>query len=189
MQRPGCYCDYCVKGRFTANCVYSMYRTNVPLYPKWQAFLKQRQPNTIVFWGQGDVFFTPEGGDAYLADLPNAEMHPYEVGHFAVEACPTNIFDNMHRSYNEKWRENKNDAFTTHRAAVHIGKRNSKSSAGARRLELARPRTRSLGLLTRFGMAQSHRVPPGPRRNQSVPQAEMGQRAGLPFEENVVGIP
>jgi pimeloyl-ACP methyl ester carboxylesterase len=38
------------------------YRTNVPLYPEWQAFLKQRQPKTIIFWGQQDLFFTPEGG-------------------------------------------------------------------------------------------------------------------------------
>ena len=61
------------------------YRTNVPLYPKWQAFLRERQPETIIFWGQTDIFFTPEGGDAYLADLPTAEMHRLEAGHFAVE--------------------------------------------------------------------------------------------------------
>jgi hypothetical protein len=51
------------------------YRTNVPLYPEWQAFLRTRQPKTIIFWGQDDVFFTKEGGEAYLTDLPNAEMH------------------------------------------------------------------------------------------------------------------
>ena len=61
------------------------YRTNVPLYPKWQAFLRERQPETIIFWGQDDIFFTREGGDAYLADLPSAEMHRLEAGHFAVE--------------------------------------------------------------------------------------------------------
>ena len=61
------------------------YRTNVPLYPRWQAFLRERQPETIIFWGQDDIFFTREGGDAYLADLPKAEMHRLEAGHFAVE--------------------------------------------------------------------------------------------------------
>jgi pimeloyl-ACP methyl ester carboxylesterase len=61
------------------------YRTNVELYPKWQAFLKERQPKTIIFWGQNDIFFTPEGGEAYLGALPQAEMHRLDSGHFAVE--------------------------------------------------------------------------------------------------------
>jgi pimeloyl-ACP methyl ester carboxylesterase len=61
------------------------YRTNVPLYPAWQAFLRERRPATIIFWGQDDIFFTREGGDAYLADLPDAEMHRLQAGHFAVE--------------------------------------------------------------------------------------------------------
>jgi pimeloyl-ACP methyl ester carboxylesterase len=61
------------------------YRTNVPLYPAWQQFLRERQPETLIFWGQDDIFFTREGGDAYLADLPSAEMHRLEAGHFAVE--------------------------------------------------------------------------------------------------------
>jgi pimeloyl-ACP methyl ester carboxylesterase len=61
------------------------YRTNVPLYPKWQQLMRERQPETIIFWGQDDIFFTKEGGDAYLADLPAAEIHRLEAGHFAVE--------------------------------------------------------------------------------------------------------
>ncbi len=61
------------------------YRTNVPLYPEWQKFLRDRQPKTLIFWGQQDPFFTPAGGDAYLRDLPEAEMHRLDAGHFAVE--------------------------------------------------------------------------------------------------------
>jgi pimeloyl-ACP methyl ester carboxylesterase len=61
------------------------YRTNVALYPKWQAFLRSHQPETIIFWGQDDIFFTPAGGDAFLKDLPNAELHRLDSGHFAVE--------------------------------------------------------------------------------------------------------
>jgi pimeloyl-ACP methyl ester carboxylesterase len=61
------------------------YRTNVALYPAWQAFLRERQPETLILWGQNDVFFTPEGGEAYLRDLPNAELIRLDTGHFAVE--------------------------------------------------------------------------------------------------------
>ena len=75
------------------------YRTNVPLYPQWQAFLRERQPKTIIFWGQDDIFFTPEGGEAYLADLPKAEMHRLVGGHFAVEDHLEYIADNMRRFY------------------------------------------------------------------------------------------
>ena len=75
------------------------YRTNVELYPEWQAFLKERQPKTIIFWAQGDIFFTPEGGEAYLPDLPKAEMHRLDAGHFAVEDCLDYISANIHRFY------------------------------------------------------------------------------------------
>jgi pimeloyl-ACP methyl ester carboxylesterase len=71
------------------------------LYPKWQAFLKERQPKTLIFWAQGDIFFTPEGGDAFLQDLPNAEIHRLSAGHFAVEDCRDYIAANMHRFFNK----------------------------------------------------------------------------------------
>jgi pimeloyl-ACP methyl ester carboxylesterase len=61
------------------------YRTNVELYPAWQAFLRESRPPTLIFWGQGDIFFTPEGGEAYLRDLPEAELVRLDSGHFAVE--------------------------------------------------------------------------------------------------------
>jgi pimeloyl-ACP methyl ester carboxylesterase len=77
------------------------YRTNVPLYPKWQAFLRERQPETIIFWGQDDLFFTREGGDAYLADLPAAEMHRLDAGHFAVEDHLDYIATHIRRFYSQ----------------------------------------------------------------------------------------
>ena len=78
------------------------YRTNVTLYPVWQEFLRSRQPKTIIFWGQDDIFFTREGGEAYLKDLPNAEMHRLDSGHFAVEDCLDYIAGNIRRFYAEK---------------------------------------------------------------------------------------
>jgi pimeloyl-ACP methyl ester carboxylesterase len=75
------------------------YRTNVELYPKWQQFLKERQPKTIIFWGQDDIFFTKEGGEAYLKDLPKAEIHRLQSGHFALEDSLDTIADKMTTFY------------------------------------------------------------------------------------------
>jgi pimeloyl-ACP methyl ester carboxylesterase len=78
------------------------YRTNVVLYPEWQKFLRNRQPKTIIFWGQNDIFFTREGGEAYLRDLPDAEMHRLDSGHFAVEDCREEIVAHIRRFYSDK---------------------------------------------------------------------------------------
>jgi pimeloyl-ACP methyl ester carboxylesterase len=73
------------------------YRTNVDLYPAWQAFLRERQPETLIIWGQNDIFFTPEGGEAYLRDLPNAELVRLDTGHFAVEDSLEEIVETIVR--------------------------------------------------------------------------------------------
>jgi pimeloyl-ACP methyl ester carboxylesterase len=78
------------------------YRKNVELYPQWQNFLRERQPKTLIFWGQNDIFFTPEGGEAYLRDLPDAEMHRLDSGHFALEDCVDEIAAGIRRFYDEK---------------------------------------------------------------------------------------
>jgi pimeloyl-ACP methyl ester carboxylesterase len=78
------------------------YRKNVELYPVWQEFLRKQQPKTLIFWGQTDIFFTPAGGEAFLGDLPNAELHRLEAGHFAVEDHLGYIAQEMKRFYDEK---------------------------------------------------------------------------------------
>lgn len=78
------------------------YRTNVEMYPLWQKFLREHQPPALIFWGQNDLFFTREGGEAYLKDLPNAEIHRLNSGHFAVEDCLGEISSNIKRFYPEK---------------------------------------------------------------------------------------
>ena len=80
------------------------YRKNVALYPEWQAFLRERRPPTLIFWGQNDIFFTPEGGESYLKDLPDAEIHRLDSGHFAVEDSLDTIAGNIKRFYDEKAR-------------------------------------------------------------------------------------
>jgi len=94
MQRPNSV-------RINLNLFYD-YRTNVELYAVWQEFLRKHQPKTIIFWGQKDIFFTPAGGEAYLKDLPEAEIHRLEAGHFAVEDNLAYISKEMHRYYTEK---------------------------------------------------------------------------------------
>jgi hypothetical protein len=64
-----------ILGFLELDTIKSVCLTNVALYPKWQEFLHSRQPKAIIFWGQDDIFFTREGGDAYLNELPRAEMH------------------------------------------------------------------------------------------------------------------
>jgi pimeloyl-ACP methyl ester carboxylesterase len=78
------------------------YRTNVDLYPAWQAFLRERQPETLILWGQNDIFFTPEGGEAYLRDLPNAQLVRLDSGHFAVEDKLDEIVEAIARFHAER---------------------------------------------------------------------------------------
>ena len=61
------------------------YRTNVALYPQIQAFFRDRQPPTLIVWGRNDKIFPAAGANAYLRDLPKAELHLLDSGHFALE--------------------------------------------------------------------------------------------------------
>jgi pimeloyl-ACP methyl ester carboxylesterase len=76
------------------------YRSHVDLYPKWQRLLRERQPKTLIFWGEDDCFFTRAGGDAYRSDLPDAELYHLNFGHFALGFCGEYISYNMRRFYN-----------------------------------------------------------------------------------------
>ena len=92
------------------------YRTNVELYPQWQAFLRERRPKTLILWGENDIFFTPEGGRAYLRDLPGAELHMLDSGHFAVEDSLDEIVAHIKRFHSGQV-VGRNDA----RAAEAVG--------------------------------------------------------------------
>jgi pimeloyl-ACP methyl ester carboxylesterase len=61
------------------------YRTNIPLYPQWQAYFRQQQPPTLVVWGKNDAIFVAAGAAPYKRDLPGAEIHLLDTGHFALE--------------------------------------------------------------------------------------------------------
>ncbi|MGJ8548098.1 alpha/beta fold hydrolase [Winogradskyella wichelsiae] len=61
------------------------YNTNLIRYPKWQKMLRETQPKTLIAWGRKDLKFNYKGAEAYLRDLPNAELHLLDAGHFAAE--------------------------------------------------------------------------------------------------------
>ena len=61
------------------------YGSNVPLYPQFQAFFRKYKPPTIIVWGKNDKIFPAAGATPYLRDLPDAELHLIDTGHFALE--------------------------------------------------------------------------------------------------------
>lgn len=61
------------------------YRTNVTSYPAWQAWLREHKPPTLVVWGRNDPSFIAAGGEAFRRDLPDAEIHLLDAGHFALD--------------------------------------------------------------------------------------------------------
>ncbi|GAA2139107.1 alpha/beta fold hydrolase [Glycomyces algeriensis] len=61
------------------------YKSNEERYDGWQAWLRKHTPPTLIVWGTGDPFFTEAGARAYLRDLPEAELHLFDAGHFALE--------------------------------------------------------------------------------------------------------
>jgi pimeloyl-ACP methyl ester carboxylesterase len=67
------------------------YRTNVELYPEFQAWLRKSQVPTLASWGKNDVIFVKAGAEAFKRDLPHAEVRLLDAGHFAVETHTVEI--------------------------------------------------------------------------------------------------
>jgi pimeloyl-ACP methyl ester carboxylesterase len=61
------------------------YRTNLPLYPEWQRYFRERKPPMLVVWGRNDEIFVAAGAAPYRRDNPNAQVHMLDTGHFALE--------------------------------------------------------------------------------------------------------
>lgn len=61
------------------------YRSNVALYPAFQAYFRNHRPPLLAVWGRHDPAFIPAGALAYRRDLPDAEVHLLDAGHFALE--------------------------------------------------------------------------------------------------------
>jgi pimeloyl-ACP methyl ester carboxylesterase len=61
------------------------YASNVALYPKFQEYFATKRPPLLAVWGKNDPFFLPQGAEAFRRHNPNAEVHFYDTGHFALE--------------------------------------------------------------------------------------------------------
>jgi pimeloyl-ACP methyl ester carboxylesterase len=67
------------------------YRTNVDAYPKWQAWMREKRPRLLVIWGKYDLSFDPSEPEAYRRDVPDAEVHVLDAGHFALDTAADEI--------------------------------------------------------------------------------------------------
>lgn len=61
------------------------YQNNIAAYPIWQSWLREHKPLTLVMWGKYDPAFTVAGADAFKKDLPEADIHILDAGHFAMD--------------------------------------------------------------------------------------------------------
>ena len=71
------------------------YRSNLPLYPAWQAYLRDNQPPALIVWGKNDHIFPADGARPYKRDLKNLEFHLLDTGHFALEEDGALIAEEM----------------------------------------------------------------------------------------------
>lgn len=67
------------------------YRTNVEAYPRWQAWMRATQPRLLVVWGRHDMSFDISEPEAYHRDVPNAQVHLLDAGHFALDTAANEI--------------------------------------------------------------------------------------------------
>jgi pimeloyl-ACP methyl ester carboxylesterase len=61
------------------------YKSNVELYPEFQAYFRKHKPRFLAAWGKNDPFFLPAGADAFKRDIPDADVRFFDTGHFALE--------------------------------------------------------------------------------------------------------
>jgi pimeloyl-ACP methyl ester carboxylesterase len=67
------------------------YKSNVALYPTFQAYFRTHKPPFLAVWGKNDPFFLPAGAEAFKRDIPNAVIRFFDTGHFALETHAAEI--------------------------------------------------------------------------------------------------
>lgn len=85
MDQPG-------RGPIMLDLLYD-YQSNIAVYPRWQEWLRNSRPPVLLPWGRNDLFFPEAGARAYLTDVPDAELHLLDTGHFALDDHLAEIAD------------------------------------------------------------------------------------------------
>ncbi|MEV6430268.1 alpha/beta hydrolase [Nocardia sp. NPDC051463] len=65
--------------------LFADYKLNLDGYPDFQKYFAEYRPPVLITWGEHDEIFGPDGARAFLRDLPEAELHLLDAGHFALE--------------------------------------------------------------------------------------------------------
>jgi pimeloyl-ACP methyl ester carboxylesterase len=76
--------------------LFANYGSNFPKYPEWQAYLRAHQPPVLIVWGKNDRIFPGSGALAYQKELPDAELHLFDGGHFLLEEYGTDVAQLIH---------------------------------------------------------------------------------------------
>ena len=82
------------------------WQRHTQVYADWQEYFREQQPPTLITWGKNDGIFTVAGAELFKRDIPNAELHLLDTGHFALEEEVDRIGSLMHefldRTINKK---------------------------------------------------------------------------------------
>lgn len=71
------------------------YRNNVAAYPRWQEWMRTHHPRLLVLWGKHDLSFDISEAEAYRRDVPDAEVHILDAGHFALDTAADQVADQV----------------------------------------------------------------------------------------------
>ena len=81
-------------------------KRDLDVFADWQEYFRKRQPSMLITWGKNDGIFTVEGAELFKRDIPSAELHLLDTGHFALEEEVDRIGSLMHefldRTINKK---------------------------------------------------------------------------------------
>lgn len=78
------------------------YQNNVKQYPQWHEALRKYKPPVLAVWGKNDPIFLPAGAEAFKRDVPDAEIHFVDSGHFSLEDHAAEISEYIKRFLERK---------------------------------------------------------------------------------------